>query len=490
MPSSNELIRPSGTHTYIPVGGARSIALNRMTPAERLSGIVFFPDGRSSDWNWYGMAEKDGLLCIKGDPLVLRKLTDDLFNAPERTPSSAAFRRYSTLLYSGFSYAEAESGSCTPSDLHGFFFVMEDEMISALLVLPSILRDVLSSNSETDENQLPPVRLSVTGRVPVSGSDTAAFSTAACMYRKITGTNPFPDHPFSSPSERARLCGALIHPDFLSSAYMPLLDRVLSLPAALEKRGTYSMAGVRESLDRFTAFLKGESEDLSSGELSGDLELRRSAPLRRRIFYRRNRKKILAGALILASLVLVSSFFFNLFFRTLPTEGLSALEVAELFYESRNSLDHESLDATLSGSTGSSILNEITNLFVISRVRLGYEGSEALVSAREWLEDGAPPVPEGKMLYGLAGVDMRREKSGEEHVRFKSSYLRLVPASQENGDGDNSGGTLQYEIVLVEEVLNLEFNGKRWVISGIIPVSSTAMDKDAALDYFNRRKKP
>jgi hypothetical protein len=466
-----------------------------MTPAERVPGKIFFSNGRSADWNWYGMVEKEGALCIKGDPLVLRKLIDDLFIPLERVPSKATFHPYAALLYSGFSYAEAEKGKCTPSDLHGFFFVMEEDDISALLVLPSILRDVLASNSEIDESELPPVRLSNTGPHTGRGSDEASFSTAACMFRKITGSNPFPDHPFSSPAERARLCGPLIPSGFGSVPCMSLLDRVLSLPAAFGKRGSYSISEVRGTLERFSDVLRGESEVLSSGDLAPaetnipeELEKRRSAPLRRRIFYRQHRKKIFAVALSLAAVVLAVSFFFNLFFRSLPTDGLNAMEVAELFYESRNSLDHESLDAALRGSAGSAILNEITNLFVISRVRLGYEGSEAIISAREWLEAGAPPVPEGKMLYGLAGVNMRREKSGEENARFRSFYLRLVPLGP--GDGGNTGESLQYEIALVEEVLNLEYDGKRWAITEIIPVGSTALETDAALDYVNRQKRP
>lgn len=175
------------------------------------------------------------------------------------------------------------------------------------------------------------------------------------------------------------------------------------------------------------------------------------------------------------------SFTFNLVFRTYATDGLNAEQVIDLFYESRNRLDHESLDACLAGSAGSGLINEVTNLYVISRVRLGYERTEALIPADVWFASDAPEVGEEKMVYGTAGVVKRRERSNESSALYRTRYLTVYPKNPEDITDEFSS---TYEIRLVEEALRLEFDGKRWAISEITPIASAAVDTQEALDYL------
>jgi hypothetical protein len=87
---------------------------------------------------------------------------------------------------------------------------------------------------------------------------------------------------------------------------------------------------------------------------------------------------------------------------------MTAEKVVHLYYESFNTLDVETMSGCVTAGAGKSDIKEITGLFVISRVRTGYEGNSGFLSAADWLKKGSPPLKKGINIYGITGLKISR----------------------------------------------------------------------------------
>lgn len=484
------MITHSAEHLLIPIAKRGALSSHQIVQKERSSGTIIDLDGKKHQWNWYGFIEIDGMLCIKGDPVDIEAVT--ALDTDEVYEKAA-------LLYHAFLYASSETS-------HGFFYTRDEaSRLTGILVLPQLLREMAEANSDEDGAlcpviQIPPSRLSRTEWK----NEYAAFLSACFLYRFLLGVNPFPSTEFSSSYERAELSGPLfpgsIRPE-LSKEVSRLLDVSLSLPAALKKRGSYELEEVRRTLKEYPARLatieNTENADTNFGTPEVEaarknenmleahaIEEKRSAPLRRRIYLRRHKKKLIIIGSALVVFLFLASFIGNLLFRARPTDGLPPEQVVEYFYQARNNLDHETLDACLEGSTGSYLVDEVTTLFVITRVRLGYEGSDVLIPAERWLSTGAKEPKEGAMIYGVAAVAITPISRDEETAQFQSSYLQVVPSS-----GEEQGVVSEpYEISKITEELSLEKKSRRWEINKITPIESSPISRQEALDYLSRHQ--
>jgi hypothetical protein len=477
------------SHLLIPVAPPGSISMQRIASGIREPGKIIHSNGRISLWEWYGMMEHEGVICIKGSPLTVKPALDYILSE-KRTEKEALIA--SKLLYHGFQTASGEENGFTPSFIHGFFFSFDKgAALEALLVLPRFLRDLIASNSKQADSVIPFVELpGIKNYHPDWRDFSSTFGAAASLYRMLLGKNPFPETSFSSSWERARLSGPF-PPDLKHSAANVLLDKALCLPSALERRGPYPIVVVNGALKELNSVLTSIDESStmdifsSNSQLSAtpeELEKKRSFPVRQRVFFRKHKRKLIMTAAGLILLFAAGSFTSNLLFRTLPTDGMEPEEVVSLFYEARNSLDHESLSAALKGSTGSAIVTEITNLYVISRVRMGYERQDVLIPAPQWFEQGSPDIPEDKMVYGVAGLSLQERGSRTDPERrvFRTEYLRIFP-SEHDGTDSHAG----FEIMKVTEDLTLTYSGKRWEITDIQPVLNVSLEKEDAVEYLN-----
>ena len=89
------------------------------------------------------------------------------------------------------------------------------------------------------------------------------------------------------------------------------------------------------------------------------------------------------------------------------TAGLSPLEISWRFYQAINEMDVETMRDCLARKTGRNDLRMVELLYVTNRIRLGMEGHNTLVEARNWLASGRPPLPEGTSVWGITDLKIR-----------------------------------------------------------------------------------
>jgi hypothetical protein len=107
----------------------------------------------------------------------------------------------------------------------------------------------------------------------------------------------------------------------------------------------------------------------------------------------------------------------------------------EAFYTSMNTLDHTTMQACVVGRAGWGEINEVTTLYVTSRVTQGYEGRSNVISAAEWDKAGRPPLAPPTTLYGVTGLSITEEQ-GEPSPVFLVKYDRWTPgAPPDSGPG-------------------------------------------------------
>jgi hypothetical protein len=134
------------------------------------------------------------------------------------------------------------------------------------------------------------------------------------------------------------------------------------------------------------------------------------------------------------------------------TRGLSPQQVVETFYRSVNSLDHERMQDCVTGRAGKQLIDQVINVYVISRVNQGYEGRSLIRSAEEWDRAGRPAVRPPESVFGITDLVVQPLPDGAE-PSFRVRYRFWTP--------DPDQGTVSRE---VQERVFLRRQGGAWVI--------------------------
>jgi hypothetical protein len=124
----------------------------------------------------------------------------------------------------------------------------------------------------------------------------------------------------------------------------------------------------------------------------------------------------------------------------------------ETFFRSVNTLDHERMQDCVAGRAGKPLIDQVINVYVMSRVQMGYEGRSSIRSAEEWDRAGRPAVRPPESVFGITDLDIRPLEAGAESS-FRVSYRFWTP--------DPDQGTVSRE---VQERVSLRRQGGAWVI--------------------------
>lgn len=145
------------------------------------------------------------------------------------------------------------------------------------------------------------------------------------------------------------------------------------------------------------------------------------------------------------------------------TLGMPPEQVVNLFYSSVNSLDHQAMEDCVKGKAGKAYIDEVTQLYVVSRMRMSVEFKSGMLDAESWYRKGRPPLQEGVTLYGIAELKIQRE-AGEENtpdvLRFLVQFHRWIPVPP-------SEGGLRFRGFQMRERVIVQREGERWVIAEI-----------------------
>jgi len=313
-----------------------------------------------------------------------------------------------------------------------------------------------------------------------------AFSAALLLYRSLTGQEPYRG---DDEERRERITKNIyLSPEY----YLPSLPEDLSrwITAALEgnPRPKPSFGEGFSLLEGAQRFLPPESGAETDPPAEG--ESRRLAALRRfekkertlkihRFFRRRG---ALVG-LVMAIIVGVAAVATPMISKALApplTRGWEPEEVVRGFYEGINDLDPEILDGVTAGKAGKQRRDQVTSLFAITRVRLGYEGVSPQISARDWVAGGQRPLKTGELLYGISDLQIRQ--AGDN--RYVATYREWTSEAEEHSSGPPRPGEEETDTILtvagweITDELILEHLRDAWMITEIRQVSRERITGD------------
>jgi len=273
------------------------------------------------------------------------------------------------------------------------------------------------------------------------GGVAAAFTAAAMLYRILVGTPPFSAANVS-----------ILHEDMRDGNFLPIhfavpgLDsRLVSLiqaalgSTALElpapERTVPNLPSGTKLLIALLEVIQAGGQTVSASSLVHPLSepdrlllekeksqylKRKTVSIKTRRFVARN-TTLLLGALagVVAAVFIIYSMISSRAY--LPTTaGMEPVQVIEGYYHGFGELDHQMMEACVTGGAGKNDINAVTSFFVMSKTRQAYEfnAPPLVFPAHQWQGGDFPETP----LFGA--TDLRVE---------------LL-------DGDESGGNLRYRV--------------------------------------------
>ena len=451
-------LNEAGTlHLAVTLGTAtRGSALTRILGLKGSPGWIAGASG-VREWHYEGVIERNGTVSLIGPHVAGVSLEKSL-----ALPAGEALPLIARLVRALVQLSESRAG---------WFAVQSDSVIFTedgnVLFLPPVLdrelRDLrtFEANRETFECLNHP---------DLRGEPLATFTAAAVLFRLFTGRFPFwGGDPEELHSHERSL---EIQPP---SSLVPGLETEVSdlIMAGLgrSRHGPASLTQVSEGLARWKAreLVHSLSDEQRQAVLLAAESREQSAgrSFRRRRFWQRNWR---VAAIVAAVAILLGALGGTILKNVLAprvTRGFSARKVVEAFYSSMNTLDHTTMQACVVGPAGRGEIDEVTTLYVTSRVTQGYEGRSSIVSAAEWDKAGRPPLVPPSSLYGVTGLTVHEDQGAPAPV-FLVSYDKWNPAPPP----DTVGGSVvdfvpKSEGHTIRERVRMKLDRGDWVITRI-----------------------
>jgi hypothetical protein len=282
-----------------------------------------------------------------------------------------------------------------------------------------------------------------------------SYCLAAMMYRLVAGVYPFAAGSGEEMRRRARELRlpplSLTRPEVreeVSAAVMDGLGRGRGSPPTLEQWA--ALLADWEAGGLYRRLSEAEARTLAA-------KARRETGVaarayRRGVFWQRHWKTVLIAVAVAAAVGIFSGTVLRNLLKPRSTRGLTPREVVETFYRSANTLDHERMQDCVAGRTGKELIDQVINVYVVSRVNLGYEGRSLVRSAEEWDRAGRPEVTPPESVFGITDLAIE-PLAGEAEPSFRVSYLQWTP--------DPEQGTVSRA---ARERVYLRPQGGAWVI--------------------------
>jgi hypothetical protein len=107
------------------------------------------------------------------------------------------------------------------------------------------------------------------------------------------------------------------------------------------------------------------------------------------------------------------------------TGGMGAVEVTETYYQAIGALDHQMMEACVTGKAGKDDIDMVTRFYVLDKVREAYEPGFSVTPAQEWIDAGAPAeVPQ---VFGVSDLRVNKVREDGEEARFTAEFTLWVP---------------------------------------------------------------
>jgi hypothetical protein len=447
----------------VPLGSAgRSHALGRMSGLRTSPG--WHVDGPAvREWRFEGFAPQPDGACLFGPEVAGRSLAEALaLPLGEAAPLLGRLAdALGTLVERAVPLFPLQSDAVVLDDRGGVLFLP-----------PPVMREVRSlrpfaENRDTYEALNHP---------DLQGEALASFTLGACFYRAAVGRFPFTGADEEEIHEQARKL-ALQPPAQLVPGLREEASSLVMAALGRQRGRSVRIADWRAGVAAWTreGILRPVEERERERLVQEACGRERDAAKRFRIrtFWEKNWKiiGIAAAGVAVAGAVLGS--ILGGVFAPRATRGYSPLKVVETFYTSINSMNHSLMEDCVVDKAGQGEVNEAMNLYVLSRVQMGYEGKSNTVAADAWDGAGRPVLPAGTAVYGVTDLAIT-EVAGEPAPGYQDSYEKWMPDSGDNADPSAPAaiGTLRRRLV---DRVSLRRDKGDWVIFRIDRLSEETL---------------
>ena len=360
---------------------ARGTALTRILSLKGSPGWLVSGQAVST-WQCEGITEQEGAVYLYGPHVSGISLASLLYR-----PLTEALPFLSRLV-DALILLSAKGIPPFPLQTDGVLF---SEQGAVLFLPPLLLREIreLSTFAVTSESY------ESLNHPDLKGEALSSFSIAVLLYRISSGRFPFTGESAEEMHERSRKL-ELVPPAFLVPELASEISRTVMQAMGRAGPGAVSLEQWRARLAEWQSGQLFRSLSAAEKEkLLHDAGTRREGSeksFRRRVFWQRNWK---TAAVITISAIVAGAVLGSIIANALKprlTRGFPPAKVVETFYDSMNSLDHMAMAACVVGGAGRAEIDQVTTLYVTSRVTQGYEGKSNIISAAEWDGTGRPKL--------------------------------------------------------------------------------------------------
>jgi hypothetical protein len=330
----------------------------------------------------------------------------------------------------------------------------------------------------------------------LAGTEAAAFTAVAMLYRALAGTPPF-----------TALDEELLHQDIREGNFLPvrfaapglderlagLIQNALSPAGRVEASGGAAAANsgpqtAASFLSRLLEILRPAGQNAPgvadlfrplSGAERRSLEKEREQFLKRKNLAVKTRRFVIRNTALIAgsaAAILIGALSARSIVKGRAdgptTAGMDSARVIQGYYGAFGELDHPLMEACVMKGAGKNDIEMVVNLFVITRVRQAYEtgGAPPLLSAPEWKEQGAGPVE--SQVFGVTGLKIERVSGSEDagEIRYRAAYTLWLPRQDDEmaGAGPEAAeaGRLPRSVQYTDELTLVKHKGN-WRIAEI-----------------------
>jgi hypothetical protein len=445
----------------IPVGVSRSeFVLTKLAELRKLPAQII-RNGEIAEWRFDGVLKHEGRLFLYGPYL------GGIFLEEAIGKSFPAALPYLNRLIHALVALERRGRILEFIQTDSVYFLEEG---GVLFLPPSLMRELRSMHPE-------PFKLRVFEMINHPDIEdpqkSLSFSVASLLYRVILNHYPFEAESEEEVHNLIRHAGllplSLIEPGFredLSRMILAGLDRGQDPVPSLEQWQEILAACKREGLYRDIT----ETEREQIRRRARQETRKTDQAYRRKVFWQRHWRTV---AIVSAAIVVTGALTGSLLKTVLApreTRGFSPQEVVETYYQSMNDLNHTLMDDCVVDGAGKDTIREVMNIYVLSRVSMGYEGRSNILPADLWDAQGRPELTDSQTVYGITDLKLQQER-GEPEPVFRASYTKWFPkpAAESQPDLSQAEGPGISSLEIRERVY-LRLERKDWVIYRFEPL--------------------
>lgn len=323
-----------------------------------------------------------------------------------------------------------------------------------ILFFPPYLMDFLNSR-RSGKNSIE--MIDPWNNPKLGGDKGRSFTIAALAYKSISGENPFCGETEEEIQE------AIAAKSYKSPLlFQADLKKEISDLIDLSFRGEGTLSQWKKTLNSWinegsvnASLSEREKEEITALETSKENKRILKEKISRVFIKNKNRLIFsLIGVVLLGSILHAP---ISKYLEPPVTMGLSQREVIDLYYDSFRTLDTEIMEDCITSQAGKGDINEISTIYVTSRVRSSYEGSSGLISPQQWISEGKTPVEPGVNVWGIS--DLKIQNLHDD--RFEATYIKWHPSTIDDPEDKTPRMPERTE---VKDILHLSVIDDAWKI--------------------------